>query len=51
MVEISILQAVLIGLWTAFCYMANLWGIYTNRCIVLSFGSRIVAMSFCEPRS
>lgn len=42
MVEISILQAVLIGLWTAFCYMGNLWGIYTNRCIVLSFGVGVI---------
>lgn len=38
MVEITLLQAILIGLWTAFCYSGMLWGIFTNRAIVLSFG-------------
>lgn len=36
--DISILQAVLIGLWTAFCFSGMLLGLYTNRCIVLSLG-------------
>lgn len=40
--EITLLQAVLIGLWTAFCYSGMLWGIFTNRAIVLSFGVGIV---------
>lgn len=40
--EISLLQAILIGLWTAFCWSGLLWGIYTNRCIVLSFGVGVI---------
>ncbi|NEW63201.1 PTS mannose/fructose/sorbose/N-acetylgalactosamine transporter subunit IIC [Granulicatella sp. zg-ZJ] len=39
---ISIFQAVLIGLWTAFCFSGMLLGIYTNRCIILSFGVGII---------
>lgn len=42
MIEISIIQAILIGLWTAFCYAGSLWGIYTNRAIVLSFGVGVI---------
>ena len=42
MVEITILQAILIGLWTAFCYAGMLWGIFTNRAIVLSFGVGVI---------
>ncbi|MEY8462280.1 PTS mannose/fructose/sorbose/N-acetylgalactosamine transporter subunit IIC [Streptococcus merionis] len=40
--EINIIQAVLIGLWTAFCFSGMLLGIYTNRCIILSFGVGII---------
>lgn len=40
--EITIIQAVLIGLWTAFCYAGMLWGIYTNRALVLSFGVGVI---------
>ncbi|AND79359.1 PTS mannose/fructose/sorbose/N-acetylgalactosamine transporter subunit IIC [Streptococcus pantholopis] len=40
--DINILQAVLIGLWTAFCFSGMLLGIYTNRCIILSFGVGII---------
>lgn len=40
--EITIIQALLIGLWTAFCYAGMLFGIYTNRCIVLSFGVGVI---------
>lgn len=40
--EITILQAVLIGLWTAFCFSGVLLGLYSNRCIVLSFGVGII---------
>lgn len=40
--DITILQALLIGLWTAFCYAGMLWGIYTNRAIVLSFGVGVI---------
>lgn len=35
--EISITQAILIGLITAFCYAGQLLGIYTNRSIVMAF--------------
>lgn len=39
---INVLQAILIGLWTAFCFSGMLLGIYTNRCIILSFGVGII---------
>lgn len=42
MIEITLIQAILIGLWTAFCYAGMLWGIFTNRAIVLSFGVGVV---------
>ncbi len=42
MMEITLVQSILIGLWTAFCYAGMLWGIYTNRCIVLSFGVGVI---------
>lgn len=32
--QITLLQAVIIGLWTAFCYSEMLWGIFTNRALV-----------------
>lgn len=35
--DISLTQAILIGLITAFCYAGQLLGIYTNRSIVMSF--------------
>ena len=40
--DINVLQALLIGLWTAFCFSGMLLGIYTNRCIILSFGVGII---------
>lgn len=40
--EINIIQALLIGLWTAFCYSGMLFGIFTNRALVLSFGVGVV---------
>lgn len=39
---IGFFQAVLIGLWTAFCFSGLLLGIYTNRSIVLSFGVGVI---------
>lgn len=42
MIEITLLQALLIGLWTAFCYSGVLMGLYTNRCLVLAFGVGVV---------
>lgn len=40
--EINVVQALLIGLWTAFCYAGMLFGIYTNRALVLSFGVGVI---------
>lgn len=40
--EITLIQAVLIGLWTALCFSGMLLGIYSNRCIVLSFGVGLI---------
>jgi len=40
--EISLIQAILIGLWTAFAYSGMLFGIYTNRALVLSFGVGVI---------
>lgn len=40
--EITMIQAVLIGLWTAFCLSGMLLGIYSNRCIVLSIGVGVI---------
>lgn len=42
MVNISVIQAILIGLWAAFCYSGMLFGIFTNRCLVLSFGVGVI---------
>ncbi|MGT2933089.1 PTS mannose/fructose/sorbose/N-acetylgalactosamine transporter subunit IIC [Streptococcus catagoni] len=39
---ISLIQAILIGLWTAFCFSGMLLGLYTNRCIVLSLGVGVI---------
>lgn len=40
--DISLIQAVFIGLWTAFCFSGMLLGLYTNRCIVLSLGVGVI---------
>lgn len=40
--EINIIQCILIGLWTAFCLVGQLWGIYTNRSLVLSLGVGLI---------
>ncbi|WP_300348491.1 PTS sugar transporter subunit IIC [Clostridium sp.] len=40
--DITLVQCILIGLWTAFCLAGMLLGIYTNRCIILSFGVGII---------
>ena len=40
--QITLLQAVIIGLWTAFCYSGMLWGIFTNRALVLSWLNRYI---------
>lgn len=40
--EITIIQALLVGLWTAFCYSGMLLGIFTNRALVLAFGVGVI---------
>ena len=40
--EISIIQAILIALWTGLCLAGNLLGIYTNRCLVMATGVGII---------
>ncbi|MDU2672961.1 MAG: PTS mannose/fructose/sorbose/N-acetylgalactosamine transporter subunit IIC [Clostridium sp.] len=40
--EITLVQCTLIGLWTAFCLSGMLLGIYSNRCIILSFGIGVI---------
>ncbi|QIK69283.1 PTS mannose/fructose/sorbose/N-acetylgalactosamine transporter subunit IIC [Erysipelothrix sp. HDW6C] len=40
--DITLIQALLIGLWTAACYSGMLWGIYTNRAIFLAFGVGVI---------
>ena len=39
---ISITQCILIGLWTAFCLTGMLYGIYTNRCLIMSAGVGLI---------
>lgn len=40
--DISIIQCLLIGLWTAFCLSGMLFGIYTNRCLVMATGVGLI---------
>ena len=40
--EISMLQAVLIALWTGLCLAGMLLGLYTNRCLVMATGVGII---------
>lgn len=40
--EITIIQALLIALWTGFALSGQLLGIYTNRSLVLSFGVGLI---------
>lgn len=40
--EITLIQALLIGLWTAFSYAGMLLGIYTNRALFLAFGVGLI---------
>lgn len=39
---ISIVQCILIGLWTGLCLMGMLFGIYTNRCLVMATGVGLI---------
>ena len=40
--EITIVQAVLIGLWTGVCLSGMLLGIYTNRCLIMATGEGLI---------
>ena len=40
--EITIVQAVLIGLWTGVCLSGMLLGIYTNRCLIMATGVGLI---------
>lgn len=40
--HITLVQAILIGLWAGFCLAGQLWGIYTNRSLVLALGVGII---------
>lgn len=39
---VSIGQSILIGLWSGFCLVGQMWGIYTNRSLVLSLGVGLI---------
>ncbi|MCD3233680.1 PTS sugar transporter subunit IIC [Clostridium botulinum] len=39
---ISLGQALLIGIWAGFCLAGQMWGIYTNRSLVLALGVGII---------
>ena len=41
-VTISLFQCVLIGLWSGFCLAGMLFGIYTNRCLVMAAGVGLI---------
>ncbi|KRL12472.1 PTS mannose/fructose/sorbose/N-acetylgalactosamine transporter subunit IIC [Schleiferilactobacillus perolens] len=38
----SIVQALLVGLWAAFCFAGQVWGTYTNRALFISFGIGLI---------
>lgn len=38
----TIWQAVLVGLWAAFCFAGQVWGIYTNRALFIAFGVGLI---------
>lgn len=40
--DISIFQCVLIGLWTGVCLAGMLFGIYTNRCLIMATGVGLI---------
>lgn len=39
---ISLVQCVLIGLWSGFCLAGMLFGIYTNRCLIMATGVGLI---------
>lgn len=40
--QISIFQCILIGIWTGVCLAGMLYGIYTNRCLVMATGVGLI---------
>lgn len=40
--DVTLVQGLLIGLWSGLALAGQLWGIYTNRAIVLSFGVGLI---------
>lgn len=40
--DISIFQCVLIGIWTGLCLAGMLFGIYTNRCLIMATGVGLI---------
>lgn len=38
----SLGQALLVGLWAAFCFAGQVWGTYTNRALFISFGVGLI---------
>ncbi|MDF7683558.1 PTS sugar transporter subunit IIC [Lactobacillus sp. ESL0679] len=38
----TIWQALLVGLWAAFCFAGQVWGTYTNRALFISFGVGLI---------
>lgn len=38
----TIWQALLVGLWAAFCFAGQIWGNYTNRALFISFGVGLI---------
>ena len=39
---ITLTQAIFIGLWAGFCLVGQLWGIYTNRSLILALGVGLI---------
>lgn len=39
---ITLTQCILVGVWAGFCLVGQLWGIYTNRSLVLSLGVGLI---------
>ena len=38
----TVWQAILVGLWAAFCFAGQVWGTYTNRALFISFGVGLI---------
>lgn len=38
----TVWQALMVGLWAAFCFAGQIWGIYTNRALFIAFGVGLI---------